>query len=95
MPIVTEVACGIRDKLIVNEMNYNTHDGTCIRDYIHVQDLAVAHVKALNFLLDNQVKDFFNVGTGKGLSVLDIINNFQEANDLKLNYEFGPRRRRY
>ena len=92
VPIVTEVACGIRDKLIVNGNDYNTHDGTCIRDYIHVQDLAVAHVKALDFLLDNKVKDVFNVGTGKGLSVLDIINGFQEANDLKLNYEFGPRR---
>ena len=57
VPIVTEVACGIRDKLIVNGNDYNTHDGTCIRDYIHVQDLAVAHVKALNFLLDNEVKD--------------------------------------
>jgi UDP-glucose 4-epimerase len=92
VPIVTEVACGIRDKLIVNGNDYNTHDGTCIRDYIHVQDLAVAHVKALGFLLYNKVKDVFNVGTGKGLSVLDIISSFQEANGLKLNYEFGPRR---
>jgi UDP-glucose 4-epimerase len=89
---VTEVACGIRDKLIVNGNDYNTHDGTCVRDYIHVQDLAVAHVKALDFLLDNKVKDVFNVGTGKGLSVLDIINNFQEANDLKLNYVLRARR---
>ena len=80
MPIVTEVACGVRDKLIVNGNDYNTHDGTCIRDYIHVQDLAIAHVKALNFLLENKVKDVFNVGTGKGLSVLDIINSFEEAN---------------
>tara|TARA_B100001057_G_scaffold495075_1_gene593224 strand:- start:3239 stop:4243 length:1005 start_codon:yes stop_codon:yes gene_type:complete len=92
VPIVTEVACGIRDKLIVNGNDYNTHDGTCVRDYIHVQDLAVAHVKALDYLLDNKVKDFFNVGTGKGLSVLDIINEFQEANELKLNYVIGPRR---
>jgi len=92
VPIITEVAFGIRDKLIVNGNDYNTHDGTCVRDYIHVQDLAVAHVKALDFLLKNNVKDVFNIGTGKGLSVLDIINDFQEANDLKLNYEFGPRR---
>lgn len=92
VPIVTEVAFGIRDKLIINGNDYNTHDGTCVRDYIHVQDLAVAHVKALDFLLDNKVKDVFNVGTGKGLSVLDIVNGFQEANGLKLNYEFGPRR---
>jgi UDP-glucose 4-epimerase len=90
--IVTEVACGIREKLIVNGNDYNTHDGTCIRDYIHVQDLAVAHVKALDFLLDNKVKEVFNVGTGIGLSVLDIVNNFEQANDLKLNYVIGPRR---
>jgi len=92
VPIVTEVACGIRDKLIVNGNDYNTHDGTCVRDYIHVQDLAVAHVKSLDFLLKNNVKEVFNVGTGKGLSVLDIINSFEKANNLKLEYVFGPRR---
>ena len=92
VPIVAEVACGIRDKLIVNGNDYNTHDGTCIRDYIHVQDLAVAHVKALDFLLENKVKEVFNVGTGKGLSVLDIISIFEKANNLKINYVIGPRR---
>ena len=92
VPIVSEVAFGIREKLIINGNDYNTHDGTCIRDYIYVQDLADAHVKALDFLLDNKVKDVFNVGTGNGLSVLDIINSFEESNDLKLNYEIGPRR---
>ena len=92
VPIVAEVACGIRDKLIVNGDDYNTKDGTCIRDYIHVQDLAVAHVKALNYLLENKVKEVFNVGTGNGLSVLDIINTFEEVNNLKVNYNFGPRR---
>ena len=92
VPIVTEVACGLREKLIVNGNDYNTHDGTCVRDYIYVQDLALAHVNALDFLLQNKVKDVFNVGTGNGFSVLDIINGFQEANDLKLNYEFGSRR---
>lgn len=92
VPIVTEVACGIRDRLIVNGNDYNTHDGTCVRDYIHVQDLAIAHVKALNFLLENKVKEVFNVGTGIGISVLDIINSFEEANDLKLNYVVGARR---
>jgi len=92
VPIITEVASGIRDKLIVNGNDYNTHDGTCVRDYIHVQDLAIAHVKALDFLLDNKVKEVFNVGTGKGLSVLDIINNFEKANNLKLKYLIGPRR---
>jgi UDP-glucose 4-epimerase len=92
VPIVAEVACGIRDKLIVNGDDYDTKDGTCIRDYIHVQDLAVAHVKALNYLLENKVKEVFNVGTGNGLSVLDIINTFEEVNKLKVNYNFGPRR---
>ena len=62
VPIVTEAVCGIRDKLIINGMII-LHDGTCVRDYIHVQDLAVAHVKALDFLLDNK-EDVFNVGTG-------------------------------
>ena len=92
VPILTEVACGIRDKLIVNGNDYNTQDGTCIRDYIHVQDLAIAHVKALDFLLKNKVKEVFNVGTGKGLSVLDIINSFEKSNNLKLNYVIGRRR---
>jgi len=92
VPILTEVACGIRDKLIINGNDYNTYDGTCVRDYIHVQDLAFAHVKALDFLLKNKVKEVFNIGTGNGLSVLDIINDFQQANDLKVNYVIGNRR---
>tara|TARA_E500000178_G_C16949965_1_gene720741 strand:+ start:220 stop:1215 length:996 start_codon:yes stop_codon:yes gene_type:complete len=92
VPIVAEVACGIRDKLIVNGNDYDTKDGTCIRDYIHVQDLAVAHVRALDYLLENKVKEVFNVGTGNGFSVLDIINTFEKVNDLKVDYNFGPRR---
>ena len=92
IPIVTEVACGIRDKLIINGNDYNTHDGTCIRDYIHVQDLATAHVKAIDYLLKNKIKDVFNVGVGKGLSVLDIVNTFEEVNNIKINYIIGPRR---
>ena len=92
VPIVAEVAFGLRKKLIVNGNNYNTHDGTCIRDYIHVQDLALAHVKALDHLLQNKGKFVFNVGTGNGLSVLDIVHTFEEVNGLKVNYEIGPRR---
>ncbi|MAC40473.1 MAG: UDP-glucose 4-epimerase GalE [Pelagibacterales bacterium] len=92
VPIVTEVASGIREKLIINGNDYNTHDGTCVRDYIHVQDLASAHVSALDYLLKNKVKEVFNVGTGKGLSVLDIINIFEEVNNLKVNYTIGARR---
>jgi UDP-glucose 4-epimerase len=92
VPIVSEVACGIREKLIVNGNDYNTEDGTCVRDYIHVQDLALAHVKALDYLLENKVKEAFNVGTGTGLSVLEIINKFEKFNNLKLNYVIGNRR---
>ncbi len=92
LPIVTEVACGIRDHLIVHGNDYSTKDGTCLRDYIHVHDLAIAHVKALNYLLKNKVKEVFNVGTGQVLSVLDIINRFNKVNNLKLNYVVGPRR---
>ena len=92
VPIITEVACGIREKLVINGNDYDTNDGTCIRDYIHVQDLAQAHVRALDYLLDNEGKLIFNVGTGIGLSVLDIINSFEEVNDIKLDYLIGPRR---
>ena len=93
VPIVTEVASGIREKLVVNGNDYNTHDGTCIRDYIHVQDLALAHVSALDHLLDAEGKHIFNVGTGNGLSVLDIINSFEQVNNIKVNYKIGPRRK--
>ena len=93
VPIVTEVASGIRENLVVNGDDYNTHDGTCIRDYIHVQDLALAHVSALDHLLDNKGKYIFNVGTGNGLSVLDIINSFEQVNDVKVNYVIGSRRK--
>ena len=92
VPIVAEVADGLRKELVVNGNDYDTHDGTCIRDYIHVQDLALAHVKALDYLLKNQGKFVFDVGTGNGLSVLDIVNAFEEVNNLKVNYVIGPRR---
>ena len=93
VPIVTEVASGIREKLVVNGNDYNTHDGTCIRDYIHVQDLALAHVSALDYLLDTEGKHIFNVGTGNGLSVLEVITSFEQVNGVKVNYEIGPRRK--
>jgi len=78
--------------LIVNGNNYNTIDGTCVRDYIHVIDLAKSHVSALDYLFKNPKKDIFNIGTGVGLSVLEAINFFEEENNLKINYEIGPRR---
>ena len=93
VPILVEVAKGIRDKLVVNGNDYSTEDGTCIRDYIHVQDLAKAHVDALIFLLENKGKYAFNIGTGIGLSVLNIIKKFEKVNHIKLNYSFGPRRK--
>tara|TARA_B100001059_G_scaffold225398_1_gene252559 strand:+ start:2905 stop:3918 length:1014 start_codon:yes stop_codon:yes gene_type:complete len=93
VPIVAEVACGSREKLIINGNDYNTHDGTCVRDYIHVEDLALAHVKALDYLLENNGKYIFNVGTGNGLSVLDIINSFEKVNNVKVNYVIGARRK--
>jgi len=92
IPIICEVAKGVREKLIVNGNDYNTIDGTCVRDYIHVVDLAKSHVSALHYLLKNPKKDVFNIGTGKGLSVLEAINCFEEVNKLKVHYEIGPRR---
>jgi len=93
VPLVAEVAQGIRKKLIINGIDYDTHDGTCVRDYIHVQDLALAHVKALDYLIRNNGKYVFNVGTGNGLSVLDVIKSFEKANKIKINYKYGPRRK--
>ena len=92
VPIVAEVARGIRKKLVVNGGDYDTPDGTCIRDYIHVEDLALAHVNALDHLLETEGKYVFNVGTGNGLSVLDIIKSFELVNNVKVNYIIGPRR---
>ena len=93
VPIIVEVSKGIRDILVVNGDSYNTKDGTCIRDYIHVQDLASAHVKALDYLQNNKVSNTaFNVGTGKGLSVLNIIDEFEKVTNLKVNYIIGPKR---
>jgi len=93
VPIIVEVALGIREVLIVNGNDYETHDGTCIRDYIHVEDLARAHVNAYIYLLKNKTKKMaFNVGAGKGLSVLDIIDSFQNTNGINVNYKIGSRR---
>lgn len=92
VPYITQTAAGIREKLMVYGSDYNTPDGTCIRDYIHVVDLAKAHVKSLEYLKDKDVIAVFNVGTGKGNSVLEMITTFEEVNDLKLNYEITGRR---
>lgn len=96
VPYVTQTAAGVREKLTIYGDDYPTADGTCIRDYIHVVDLAKAHLNALERLnhLDNnrQNHEFFNVGTGKGYSVLEVVNTFKEATGVAVKYQIGPRR---
>ncbi len=95
VPFITQTAVGIRDKLTIFGNDYPTADGTNIRDYIHVVDLAKAHVKALKYLSElpnTSLIDYFNIGSGKGISVLEVVKTFEEVNDLKLNYVFGSRR---
>ncbi|MFT5860292.1 MAG: UDP-glucose 4-epimerase [Flavobacteriaceae bacterium] len=94
LPYVTQTAVGILDKLTVFGNNYDTADGTCIRDYIHVVDLADAHVKGLNWLTNQEDStiEIVNVGTGKGTSVLEIINTFEKVSGTQLNWGFGERR---
>ena len=85
---------GIRKELTIFGNDYNTPDGTCIRDFIYVVDLAKAHVCAMTRVLDQETEplEFFNVGTGKGNSTLEIVNTFERATGVKLNWKFGPRR---
>ena len=92
MPIIVSVAAGRLDKLTIFGNDYDTPDGTCIRDYIHVVDLAKGHLKALEFASRKRKNRVFNLGTGKGTSVLELVKTFERVNDLKINYEFGKRR---
>lgn len=95
VPFITQTAIGLREQLSVFGDDYPTADGTCIRDYIHVVDLAKAHVKALKRLIDNKNEsnvETFNLGTGKGNSVLEVINTFEKVSGEKLNYKIAPRR---
>lgn len=95
VPYITQTAAGIRQELSVFGNDYPTPDGTCIRDYIHVVDLAKAHVVALERLLQNTNKsnyEVFNIGTGCGSSVLEVIESFERVSGLKLNYKFADRR---
>ena len=95
VPFVVQTAAGIRECLSVFGDDYNTPDGTAVRDYIHVVDLAKAHIIALNRLLKNKNKakcEFFNIGTGKGSSVLDVINAFEKATNKKVDYKIVDRR---
>jgi UDP-glucose 4-epimerase len=95
VPFITQTAAGIRQQLLVFGKDYDTPDGSAMRDYIHVVDLAKAHVIAVQRLLKGQQKsnyEFFNLGTGKGLTVLEIIEVFERVNNLKLNYKIVDRR---
>lgn len=92
IPYVVQVAAGIREELTINGGDYETPDGTCIRDYIHVMDLADSHVKALEYSIKNKEDLLLNIGTGNGSSVLEIVNEFEKVNNIKIKYKIGPRR---
>jgi UDP-glucose 4-epimerase len=92
MPYITQVAVGKRPFLNVFGNDYKTHDGTGVRDYIHVVDLALGHVKALKKLSKGSGLSVYNLGTGQGYSVLDIVKNFEEATGVKIPYVIKPRR---
>jgi len=94
LPYITQTATGKLQELVVYGNDYPTKDGSCVRDYIHVCDLAKAHVKALNYL-ENQTQgliDAINIGTGKGKTVIEVIETFESITGKKLNWRFGPRR---
>ena len=95
IPFVTQTAAGIRPMLSIFGDDYNTPDGTCIRDYIDVVDLAKAHVVAVNRMVEGRSKsdyEIFNIGTGRGVSTLEIVKTFEKVNNLKLNYKIAGRR---
>ena len=95
VPYITQTAIGLRKELTIFGNDYPTRDGTCIRDYIHISDLANSHEVALKYLLnlnENSFYEFYNVGTGKGTTVLEVVNTFEKVNNLKLNFHIGDRR---
>lgn len=96
VPVITQTASGIIEKMTVFGGEYETRDGSCIRDYIHVTDIANAHILALQYLLEGKNEgsryDVFNLGTGNGVTVLEAIHAFEKVSGLKLNYEVGPPR---
>lgn len=92
LPIIMEVACGVRPQLSIYGNDYETSDGTCIRDYIHVTDLAIAHYDALEYLNNNGKSDIFNLGTGKGFSVLEMLQKTEEVIGHKIPCSFTSRR---
>jgi len=95
VPYITQTAAGIRKELTIFGKDYDTPDGTAIRDYIHVMDLAEAHVRAIAWLAESEEKasaEVFNLGAGKGSSVKEVLATFEEVSGVKLNYRYGPRR---
>ena len=95
IPYLTQTAIGIREKLSVFGDDYDTPDGSCIRDYIYVVDLAKAHVSAMTRIMEDQIEEpveIYNIGTGKGTSVLELIHAFEKATGVKLNYQIVGRR---
>lgn len=95
VPVITETAAGKRDHCKVFGTDYNTRDGSCIRDYIHIVDLAEAHVKALDYMMQQKMPnsfDVFNLGIGDGVTVLEAIQSFEKISGLSLNYKIAPRR---
>ena len=94
IPFVTQTAIGVREQLTIFGNDYNTPDGTCIRDYIYVVDLAKAHVAAMTRVLDTDGDqlEYFNIGTGNGNSTLEIVETFEKATGVKVNWKYGPRR---
>ena len=95
IPVITETAIGKRDGFTVFGTDYDTRDGSCIRDYIHVMDLAHAHTQALQYLLDNKNEsncEIFNLGLGKGATVLEAIHAFEKVTGIQLSYQLGARR---
>lgn len=92
MPYITQVAAGRLESLGVFGNDYPTHDGTGVRDYIHVVDLAKGHVKAIDYSAEHKGTEIFNLGTGTGYSVLDIVKAFSKVNNIEIPYEIKPRR---
>ena len=92
LPLIFQTALGTRKKFYIFGNDYDTKDGTCIRDYVHVEDLASAHYLALKYLIDNNNSECFNLGNNEGYSVLEVIKNFEHISGMKLNYEFAERR---
>lgn len=95
VPVIMEVATGKREKLTVFGTDYDTRDGSAVRDYLHVSDLAHAHTLALEYLMAGKAEtnpSIFNLGIGEGVTVLEMINSFERVTGQKLNYEIGPRR---